>query len=59
MSWKGIHDTMRVLILDGASGLHLEQRPAPEPAAGEARVCADGVGICGHGLHGLLGDDHG
>jgi hypothetical protein len=51
--------TVRIPIFEGASGLHLEERPAPEPAAGEARVCAEGVAIDGNGLQGRLGEDHG
>ena len=47
---------MRALIFHGTGDLRLEQRPLPEPAAGEARVRPHAVGICGTDAHIFKGE---
>ncbi|MQA06869.1 MAG: alcohol dehydrogenase catalytic domain-containing protein [Streptosporangiales bacterium] len=43
--------TVRTAVLHGAKDLRLERRPAPRPAAGEALVAVEAVGLCGSDLH--------
>ncbi len=41
---------MRAVVIDGEGGVGAEDRPRPEPAAGEALVEIRAVGICGSDL---------
>ena len=42
---------MKLLAIHGAEDLRWEDRPAPEPGAGEVRLRVRYVGICGSDLH--------
>ena len=51
---------MRAYVLEGKKEFKLEDRPKPEPKAGEVLVQVDYVGICGSDLayyeNGRIGD---
>jgi threonine dehydrogenase-like Zn-dependent dehydrogenase len=44
---------MRALVLNGEGGYAVEERPAPEPDAGEVLFRTHCSGICGADLHAL------
>ncbi len=46
---------MRVLVFDGPDQLRVDERPIPEPGAGEVRLRVARIGICGSDLHGYTG----
>ncbi len=48
---------MRQVVLAAAGELRIEEAPLPEPGAGELRVRAQAVGICGSDLH-AFADEH-
>jgi 2-desacetyl-2-hydroxyethyl bacteriochlorophyllide A dehydrogenase len=48
---------MRQVVLAAAGTVRIEDGPIPEPGAGELRVRAQAVGICGSDLH-ALADEH-
>ncbi|WP_371540029.1 NAD(P)-dependent alcohol dehydrogenase [Streptomyces sp. NBC_00466] len=43
--------TQRAAVLHGPKDLRIEDRPVPEPAAGEVLVAVRAVGLCGSDLH--------
>jgi 2-desacetyl-2-hydroxyethyl bacteriochlorophyllide A dehydrogenase len=47
---------MRALLFHGPNDLRLEERPTPEPGAGEVRVEPHAVGLCGSDTHMLRGE---
>lgn len=47
---------IRVLVFDGPRRFHVDERPTPQPAAGEVRIRIAFVGICGSDLHGYTGE---
>jgi threonine dehydrogenase-like Zn-dependent dehydrogenase len=48
---------MRALVFDKPRSLVVEERPDPEPAAGELRLRVRAVGVCGSDLHGYTGEN--
>ncbi len=46
---------MRALVYHGPKDMTIEQRPLPQPAAGQVRIRTAFVGICGSDVHGWLG----
>jgi threonine dehydrogenase-like Zn-dependent dehydrogenase len=42
---------MRVAAAQAGGGFEVEERPLPEPAAGEVRVRVEACGVCGSDLH--------
>jgi L-iditol 2-dehydrogenase len=48
---EAVPTSMRVSVLDGPGQVRLEERPVPEPAAGEVLVRIGSVGICGSDVH--------
>ena len=48
---------MKALLYTGPESLELASVPDPEPAAGEALVRVESVGICGSDMHAFLGHD--
>ena len=48
---------MKALVYTGPESLSFREAPEPEPAAGEALVRVESVGICGSDMHAFLGHD--
>lgn len=48
---------MKCLVLRGFSDMIIQERPRPEPAAGEAMVRIATTGICGSDIHGYTGEN--
>lgn len=46
---------MRALVFVGAGEMALQERPDPQPAAGEVVVAVRAAGICGSDVHGYMG----
>ncbi|MBR4016451.1 MAG: galactitol-1-phosphate 5-dehydrogenase [Oscillospiraceae bacterium] len=46
---------MRALVYHGPKDMKIEERPIPQPAAGQVRIRTAFVGICGSDVHGWLG----
>ncbi|MDO4487836.1 MAG: galactitol-1-phosphate 5-dehydrogenase [Eubacteriales bacterium] len=46
---------MRALVYYGPKDMRIDERPLPEPKAGEVRIRTAFVGICGSDVHGWLG----
>ena len=46
---------MRALVYHGPKNMKIEQRPVPQPEAGQVRIRTAYAGICGSDVHGWLG----
>jgi L-iditol 2-dehydrogenase len=60
MSGSEIPETMRASVLVGLEKIEMQERPVPQPAAGEVLIRVRSVGVCGSDVHyyyeGRIGD---
>ena len=48
---------MKALVYTGTNEVTYREEPTPEPAAGEAKIRIEAVGICGSDMHAYHGED--
>jgi threonine dehydrogenase-like Zn-dependent dehydrogenase len=48
---------MRALVYHGPNDIGVEERPDPQPGAGEVLLRITATGICGSDLHGYTGEN--